>query len=198
LEFLLPSGCHQVLPQEVFDGIFILLVNERISMSIKRGLLSVILVVVMGVLASCDVNNPAHIQAWYDLNPEQGENVTRETMNDEQRAVVEHLQEQQRAWFEAVASRPRDCYSAMEQVWPAHLWEWGRKVIWRESRNIPTAQNPSSSAAGCWQMLKMHDHRYYAVGCTPADKYDALCNSKAAWHLYRAAGGPSPWALTSY
>jgi hypothetical protein len=169
-------------------------------MSIKIKFLSLLLLPITLILAACNPNDPKQLQAWYDLNPEVGESVTSETMNEEQRAVVRHLQQQQFLFFATlIANRtPTDCYSAMEQVWPSHLWSWGRTVIHRESRNNPSAQNPSSSAAGCWQMLKMHDHRYYSVGCTPADKYDALCNTKAAWHLYQAAGGPSPWSLTSY
>lgn len=169
----------------------------------KRLLISIGLIVTLIAATSCDPRNPAHLQAWYDLNPEHGTAVTQETMNEPQKAVVAHLEDQKELLLEAIAQaraaqqRPTDCYSAMEQVWPSHLWSWGRTVIHRESRNIPTAQNPSSSAAGCWQMLQMHAHRFDAVGCSWAQRYDALCNSKAAWHLYQAAGGPSPWRLTS-
>lgn len=132
----------------------------------------------------------------------------------EQKAVLKHLHEeeqkrlfliavrehQERMFLEALAEqnrRPTDCISAMRQIFPASAHAWGHKVIMRESGNNPSAQNPSSTAAGCWQMLRMHDHRYYSVGCTPAQKYDALCNTKAAYTLYQAAG-TRPWVLTSY
>lgn len=148
-------------------------------------------------LTACDPTNPAHVQAWYDLNPEQGRNVTAETMNEPQRAVIAHLRERQRAW-EAAQAQPVDCYTAMERVWPAHLWATGRRVIHRESRNDPGAQNRSSSAAGCWQMLRMHAHRFDAVGCSWAQRYDAMCNTRAAWRLWQDAGGWSPWSLTAH
>lgn len=94
----------------------------------------------------------------------------------------------------ASQQRPSDCISAMHQVFPSNMWGWAEGIIMRESGNDPSADNPYSSAAGCWQMLSMHDHRYNLVGCTPSDKYDALCNNKAAYTLYQAAG-TSPWNL---
>ena len=115
----------------------------------------------------------------------------------EQRSVVKALQDQQNAYFLGIIAsqqRPTDCISAMKQVFPPSAWGWGEGIIMRESGNTPTAQNPSSTAAGCLQLLKMHDHRYYAVGCTPAQKYDALCNIKAGYNLYQEAG-TSPWQL---
>jgi hypothetical protein len=129
-------------------------------------------------------------------------NWTPETATPAQNAVLTELsrqaEERQRNAFYlgiiASQQRPTDCISAMHQVFPASAWSWGQGIIMRESHNQPSAQNPSSSAAGCWQLLAMHDHRYYAVGCTPAQKYDALCNNKAAYHLYQAAG-TSPWSL---
>jgi hypothetical protein len=129
---------------------------------------------------------------------------TPETATPAQNAVLTELarQAQERAFYEGLirAERERqalDCYGAMRQIWPAHLHSWASGIIRRESGGQATAQNPSSSAAGCWQLLKMHDHRYYAVGCTPAQKYQAWCNNLAAYHLYKAAG-TSPWRLTNY
>lgn len=99
-------------------------------------------------------------------------------------AVVDHLQQ-----------RPTDCYSALGPAgWPASDQPRMRRIIWRESRNQPTARNPRSSAAGCAQLLAMHDWRYREVGCTPAQKLDAVCNLRAARHLFLAAGW-QPWSL---
>lgn len=115
----------------------------------------------------------------------------------EQRAVAKALQDQQNAYFLGIIAsqqRPTDCFSAIEQVFPPQTHSWAKSIVMRESRNTPTAQNPSSSAAGCFQMLAMHDHRYGTVGCSPSQKYDALCNTKAAYTLYQAAG-TSPWSL---
>ena len=119
----------------------------------------------------------------------------------DQGKVIKAVQDQQamqrHAYFVGIhnaQTRPTDCLSAMRQVFPASSWNWGTAIIMRESGNNPSAQNPSSSAAGCWQMLSMHNHRYYTVGCSPAQKYDALCNTKAAYTLYQAAG-TSPWRL---
>lgn len=114
-----------------------------------------------------------------------------------QQSVAKALHEQQTAYYLGIIAsqqRPTDCISAMKQVFPASSWSWGQSIIMRESGNDPTADNPTSTAAGCLQLLKMHDHRYYAVGCTPAQKYDALCNIKAGYHLYQQAG-TSPWQL---
>ena len=88
-----------------------------------------------------------------------------------------------------------DCYGALGHFSGDH--GMARKVIHRESRNNPAAQNRSSSAAGCFQLLSMHSWRFDAVGCSWAQRYDAVCNTKAANHLYRAAGW-SPWRLTTY
>ena len=115
----------------------------------------------------------------------------------EQQSVIKYLQDQQNAYFMGIIAsqqRPTDCISAMKQVFPSSSWSWATGIIMRESGNSPSADNPSSSAAGCLQLLKMHDHRYYAVGCTPAQKYDALCNIKAGYNLYQEAG-TSPWQL---
>jgi len=100
-------------------------------------------------------------------------------------------------WGEAVnanaaAASRGDCYSALSYFSGSH--STARRVIHRESRNNPAAQNTSSSAAGCWQLLAIHDWRYAAVGCSATQKYQAVCNTKAADHLYRAAGW-SPWGF---
>jgi hypothetical protein len=157
------------------------------SMTHVRRLVLVFLA--LTVLGGC---TPAQIAHWRSLGPDP---VTAETMTPEQRAIAEHVQEQQRAWLAAAAARPRDCYSAMEKVFPPHTWAWGRSIIHRESRNQPAAANPASTARGCWQLLmSLHSHRFTAVGCSPSQWADPLCNTKAAYHLYQAAG-TSPWRL---
>jgi hypothetical protein len=87
-----------------------------------------------------------------------------------------------------------DCYSALN-YFPGDQ-ATARRVIWRESRNTPTAQNSSSSAKGCWQIMQsIHASKYYAVGCTPSDWSDPVCNTKVAALLYQQVGW-SPWAST--
>lgn len=101
-------------------------------------------------------------------------------------AVLDHLSRQHRG---------QGCVAAMRQVWPQHLWGWAERVMWRESRHIPTARN-RSGASGCFQvMLPLHARRFTAVGCTSAQWADPWCNAAAAWTLYREAGR-APWAQT--
>jgi hypothetical protein len=154
-------------------------------MSIKPLLIAISLVLV-AVAASC---TPEQIAIYNSLNP------------SDQAKVVQALKDQQamqrHAYFVGIHASQQDsgnCYEEMRKVFPASAWNWATGIIKRESGGQPTADNPSSSAAGCWQMLAMHDHRYYAVGCTPAQKYQARCNNKAAYTLYQAAG-TSPWRL---
>ena len=84
-----------------------------------------------------------------------------------------------------------DCYSALHHFPGDHAT--ARRIIHRESRNDPTAQNSRSSAAGCFQLLSIHAWRFDAVGCSWAQRYNASCNLRAAYHLYQAAGW-SPWS----
>lgn len=122
-------------------------------------------------LAAC---SPAEIAAFTAATPEQ------------QATVIAELQRQQ-------ASRPKDCYSAMEMVFPPNAHPWARRIIHRESRNNPSAANPRSSARGCWQLLSnLHANRYTAAGCRVSQWADPLCNTRAAYELYKAAG-TSPW-----
>ncbi len=87
----------------------------------------------------------------------------------------------------------KDCNEAIDRHWPGDK-AWAKRIVWRESRNTPTAYN-RSGASGCFQMmLPLHNRRFTAVGCSPSQWTDPACNTKAAWHLYQETG-PSPWNL---
>lgn len=139
-------------------------------------LVGIVVAVLVGIgLTGCR----PHEVAWY-LN---------EATPEQRAAVDNHL----RALAEA--NTVTDCYSAQRVYFP-EANGWGPRVIRRESNNNPSAANSSSSARGCWQLLmSLHSHRFWAVGCSPAQWADPICNTKAARHLYLAAG-TSPWALT--
>lgn len=102
---------------------------------------------------------------------------------------------EQMAAFQAhLASQSADCYQAIDRHFPAGERAWFKGIVHRESRNDPTARNPSG-ASGCSQlMLPLHNHRFHAVGCSPSQWANPDCNIKAAAHLYREAGR-SPWRL---
>jgi hypothetical protein len=101
---------------------------------------------------------------------------------DQQQAVIDYLYP------------PAGCVEAMKRVWPQSEWAWGERIMWRESNHQPTAYN-RSGASGCWQMmLPLHNRRFTAVGCSPSQWSDPLCNNRAAYHLFREAGR-TPWNL---
>ena len=127
------------------------------------------------LLVAC---TPEEIAAFKTLSPEDQQKVAA--------AVIAEGQARE-------AARSTDCYGALHHFSGNH--SDARRIIHRESRNNPAAQNSRSSAAGCFQLLKMHSWRFDAVGCSWAQRYDAVCNTKAADHLYRQAGW-SPWRLT--
>lgn len=140
-----------------------------------RKLLAVGALVLGLFLLAC---TPEQVRIFHTLSPE------------DQQKIATAVIEQGRA---SEAARSTDCYGALHHFSGNHAD--ARRIIHRESRNNPAAQNSRSSAAGCFQMLKMHAHRFNAVGCSWAQRYDAVCNVKAADHLYREAGW-SPWRLT--
>ncbi len=160
-------------------------------------------------LAACDPNDPVQRQAFYAMNPDvPAEELTVGTMNEAQRAVVKALQDRQTAYYIGiqraqeqafyegiVASQSTDCLGAMRQVWPQHLWSWWTGIVMRESGNRPSAQNPSSSAAGCGQTLALHAARYNKLGYSwERDRYNAIANTRVCYDLYLEAG-TSPWRL---
>jgi hypothetical protein len=170
-----------------------------------RRLALLLLLPVLAILGTaCDPSNPAHVRAWYDLNPEVGAEVTVETMNDAQRAVVAELAERERRWYAGVLAAQQqradsgNCYTEMRKVFPAHAWDRMSRIIDRESGGNPRAQNPSSSAAGCAQLLRLHSPRFDKLGYTwERDRYSAQANIRVAHDLWLAAGW-SPWRLTDY
>ena len=116
---------------------------------------------------------PEQIQAYNSLAPH------------EHAAVRTHWQ---------TVNPPPDCYTAMRQTWPQSTWAWAERVIWRESRNQPGAQNTRSTAAGCFQMLRIHAGRFNALGYTWNDRYNPTVNSLVALDLYREQGA-TPWRI---
>lgn len=141
-----------------------------ITSKFKRSII-ILSLPIIAVIASC---TPEEIAIYNTLSPAEKE------------AVNRHLREKSSG----------DCYSAIDRYWPGDKAR-ARQVVWRESRNIPTAANTRSSARGCFQLLhSLHAHRYTAVGCSTSDWGNASCNVRAAAHLYHAAGW-QPWALTA-
>jgi hypothetical protein len=86
------------------------------------------------------------------------------------------------------------CYDVIDNVWPVSSRGWAKSIVDRESGNDPGAQNPSSSAAGCFQLMKVHAWRFDATGTSWAQRYDPVANTLAALNLYNEAG-TSPWRL---
>lgn len=102
----------------------------------------------------------------------------------EQEAAVRGLLAQQEA--------TRTCHGAVDHLWPEASRAWAHRIVDRESGGTATAQNRSSSAAGCFQLLSMHAWRFRATGSDWSQRYNAAANTRAALHLYRQAGA-QPW-----
>jgi hypothetical protein len=84
------------------------------------------------------------------------------------------------------------CHEVVDAIWPAGSRQWAHNVVDRESGGDPGAQNPGSTAAGCFQLLRMHSWRFDATGTSWAQRYDPVANTLAALHLYHEAG-TRPW-----
>lgn len=111
----------------------------------------------------------------------------------EEIALFQSLAPEQQAGVLEMMWPSQDCNAAIDRHWPGDK-AWAKRIAWRESRNTPSARNPSG-ASGCLQMmLPLHNRRFTAVGCAPSQWSNPACNIKAAWHLYQEVG-PSPWNL---
>jgi hypothetical protein len=84
------------------------------------------------------------------------------------------------------------CHEAVDAIWPASSRAWAHRIVQRESRGRAWAQNKRSSAAGCFQLLRMHAWRFDETGSSWAHRYEAPANTRAALHLYQQAGR-RPW-----
>lgn len=123
--------------------------------------LGVIATVLLTVgLTACDPSDPVQYQQWLDLNPDVGADVTHETMNVAQRAVLAHVQDEQRRYLEAVAANQWYEGIVRSQQGPS-LHPFLVCVRRHESdrgayphANGYRAQNPRSSASGAYQYLR--------------------------------------------
>lgn len=87
------------------------------------------------------------------------------------------------------------CHDAVRAYWPAQWQNWAHYVVNRESRGLPYAANPRSSARGCFQMLLRYSAPFYrAVGCNNYQWNNATCNVRAAL-VMRTRHGVRPWAM---
>jgi hypothetical protein len=86
------------------------------------------------------------------------------------------------------------CYDAIDAIWPASSRSWAKSIVDRESENNPGAQNPTSSAAGCFQLTKVHAWRFNAIGSSWGNRYRAVDNTLVALWLYKDAG-TQPWRM---
>ena len=88
---------------------------------------------------------------------------------------------------DAAAASSTDCYAAIDRHWGGN--STAKRVMWKESRNNPSAVSPSGKYRGCMQMgLPMHNSRFTAVGCKPSQWANPDCNILAAMNLQRAGG----------
>jgi len=87
------------------------------------------------------------------------------------------------------------CHDAVRAYWPAAWQSWAHAIVFRESRGLPSAANPRSSARGCFQMLLRYSAPFYrAVGCNNYQWNNATCNVRAAL-VMRQRHGTRPWAM---
>jgi hypothetical protein len=92
---------------------------------------------------------------------------------------------------------PTDCFDAVNRYWPGNK-AWAHKIVRRESGGDPHSKNRTSTASGCFQLLRVHSARFARLGFSwQADRFDARANVLVAWDLYREQGA-RPWRLTAY
>ena len=116
----------------------------------------------------------------------------------EQMAFFDSLTPEQKEIIRSMHQKPVDCYTAIDRVWPPGLRAKAKTIVKRESGNNPRAQNRRSSAAGCFQMLKLHAPTFSRLGYSwGTHRYDAVANTRVAYALYQGSGW-RPWRLTAY
>lgn len=99
---------------------------------------------------------------------------------------------QEVAWWRWWYDSQQTCHGAVDVLWPASSRAWAHRIVDRESRGIATAQNPGSSAAGCFQIIK-GTWLANADGEPWAHRYDPAANVRVALRLYQRAGA-APWS----
>lgn len=103
-------------------------------------------------------------------------------------AIIPHLVHPTHA-----SAGSKGCHDAVNFLWPASSRAWAHKIVKRESGGNPGAQNRSSTAAGCFQILR-GTWNGSRVGVPWERRYDPVWNVWVAMHLYRARGA-QPWSL---
>lgn len=98
------------------------------------------------------------------------------------------------AHHQPASARTGGCHDAVNFLWPQGSRAWAHKIVHRESRGNPRAQNRRSTAAGCFQMLKIHQGRFARLGFSWADRYNPIINTYVAMDLYREQGA-RPWRV---
>lgn len=173
-------------PEDRLPGAFVYLdanvggwTVPSLSISLRRVVVIGAVTLSAGLLAAC---TPEQVAVFHTLAP------------DQQAKVVDHVVSAPYEWRSMGENGSTDCYAAIDRHWPASSRSWARSIVWRESRNQPTAQNRSSSAAGCFQLMRLHAARFQKLGYGWADRYNADANTLVALDLYREAG-TSPWRL---
>lgn len=139
--------------------------------------LAIAALVLIPLVAAC---TPHQIQVFKSLNPEQ------------QQAVLDHYSRQ----YEK-SQRATDCYSAARKHFPQSQWNKAYQIINRESGGNPRAKNPSSSAAGCFQILR-GSWRHPSISFNNG-RFNPDANARAARVLWNSGGWycTCTWALTA-
>ena len=107
-------------------------------------------------------------------------------------------------WLDAVeASRKAaapsgDCYAAARKHFPQSQWQKAYQIINRESGGNPAAKNRSSTASGCFQILR-GSWRHPGGVSFSAGRFNADHNAAAARVLWNSGGWycTCTWALTA-
>ena len=90
---------------------------------------------------------------------------------------------------------PQTCAQAVDRIWPAASRAWAHRVVWRESRGDPRADNPRSGTSGCAQLSPVHARRFTKLGYSwKKDRFDPVANIRVAFDLYEEQG-TRPWRL---